>query len=212
MNKVTTMEGMIESSLKLLEDAESNARDTPPEAFQEAFGIVILESMQAGFFFSAEVGTGILLRHDKTNSAWSPPLAIGLTGVGAGLSFGAEKKHMIIFLKEDQFDQTAMTNDFTISLGLEQSFAIGPIGESNEIASNIGNKGSGIATGYSTAVGLYTGLQAGGSTIAPRTAINKKFYGEKLTPKEILFGSIEVPQSEALAKLHAQLSKLAISK
>ena len=74
------MEGMIEEALKMLDDGYSRISIRPSE-IKKCHGIVFLESVQVGFLFSAQMGTGILLRHDKEKNVWGPPLAIGLTGV-----------------------------------------------------------------------------------------------------------------------------------
>ena len=207
MSSVISMEGMIEASLKLLCDNDMPEDEMAAGAFQNAHGVVIMESVQAGFLVSAEVGTGILLRHDKQTQQWSAPLAIGLTGVGAGFSMGAQKKHMIIFLNDEQMTK-AMTSDFSLKFGFDQGWSIGKFGEGNEIHGQVGNKGTGVSSGHSENIGIYSGLQAETTAMAPRTLINKKFYGEKLRPKEIVFGKPEdiMPQpSEPLQNLHAKL-------
>lgn len=221
------MEGMIESALQFLQDpltgavAPSNtiSKDadpyaalptrTKPKSFQDCYGIVILEAIQVGFLFSAQMGTGILLRHDQATNTWSPPLAIGLTGVGAGLMMGAEKKQMIIFLTKDQMTKS-MSSDFSLRLGVENSYAIG-YGEVGQMTAQIGNQGGPTATsGEGITKGFYTGAQVEGSALAPRTAINEKFYGTKLDPKEILFGKPEdiEPDCAALKRLQHKLFDL----
>jgi lipid-binding SYLF domain-containing protein len=59
-------------------DPKSNG--VPKGLFQqELFGIVLISVVEAGFIFSGNVGTGILLaRYD--DGKWSPPCAVGLTG------------------------------------------------------------------------------------------------------------------------------------
>lgn len=205
-NNANTMEGMIDSAIQLLENPRFKL---PPHLFEHSFGIVLLESVQAGFLFSAQMGTGLLLRHDKHTSSWSPPLAIGVTGVGAGLSMGAEKKHMVIFLTADQMTR-AFSSDFSLRLGVQTSMVVYDVGEEMDLTAQIGNKGSGATSAYTSSRGFYMGVEAAGSALAPRTAINKKFYGQKLTPKKIVFGNVEdVPQCEALDHLHALLFELA---
>lgn len=206
MSQVTSMEGMISAALKILKETEDY--DLPREDLKNAKGVVIMESIQAGFFFSAQVGTGILLLHDKATDSWSNPLAIGLTGVGAGLAIGAEKKNMIILLNDDQMTQ-AMASDFSFRFGFDQSWAIGKVGEGGNLAAQVGNKGSGMSVGHSTNVGIYTGISADGTLLAPRTHVNEKYYGKKLKPKEIVFdGAKDPPPSADLVFLYSKLSQL----
>lgn len=223
---ISTMEGMIESALQFLQDPLTDAVAPPgtmpkdadpyaalptrskPKAFQDCSGIVILEAIQVGFLFSAQMGTGILLRHDQATNTWSPPLAIGLTGVGAGLVMGAEKKQMIIFLSGDQMTK-AMSSDFSIRLGVENSYSIG-YGEVGQMTAQVGNQGGTATSGEGTTKGFYTGAQIEGTALAPRTAINEKFYGKKLDPKEILFGKPEdiEPECATLKRLQHKLFDL----
>ena len=199
---------MMEAGLKLLNEADM-PQDLTTEAFQRAHGIVLMESVQAGFLLSAEMGTGILMRKDPTTGKWSSPLAIGLTGVGGGFTFGAHKRNIVVFLNNEQMEKAAMS-DFSITGGFDQAWAIGPIGEGNDITAQIGNAGTGLSSGHSQNVGIYTGLQAETAVMAPRTHINKKYYGEKLTPKEIVLEehSDIMPKSELLDQLHAKLKAM----
>jgi SH3 domain-containing YSC84-like protein 1 len=63
-----------------------------PELFGPSLlGIAIINVVEAGFVFSGNVGTGIIIARDGDGSnKWSPPSAIGLTGVGFGIMMGYE--------------------------------------------------------------------------------------------------------------------------
>ncbi|CAB9513864.1 LAS seventeen-binding protein 3 [Seminavis robusta] len=210
-NKITKrankMEGMIQASVKLLEKWEFQER-LSPKVVQHAHGIAILEIIQAGFLFNGQIGTGVLLRHDKTTNTWGHPLAIGLTGAGAGISLGAEKKHIAIFLTREQMTQ-AMASDFSLRLGLQTSLVVMDAGEEMDLTAHVGNKGSGVSSAYASTLGFYLGVEANGSVLAPRKAVNEAFYGAKLTPKKIVFGQVEdAPACEALDQLRTKLLEL----
>ncbi len=64
-------------------------------------GIIILTVAEAGFIFSGNVGTGIIIAHDQVHGTWSPPSALGLGGVGFGLMAGAEVKDLVICVMDD---------------------------------------------------------------------------------------------------------------
>jgi SH3 domain-containing YSC84-like protein 1 len=62
-----------------------------PELFGPSLlGIAIINVVEAGFVFSGNVGTGIVIARDggEGSNKWSPPSAIGLTGIGFGLMIG----------------------------------------------------------------------------------------------------------------------------
>ena len=200
------MEGLIESSLSTLEELKL---ELPAAAFEHSFGLVIMEAVQVGFIFSGSVGTGILLHHDKTTHTWSPPIAVGLTGLGAGFLAGIEKKHMVIFLTQVQM-MHAMASDFSFRLGAEYSVAVGPIGAEYDVTGHVGTKGSGVTSGYTHTKGWYMGLEMQGAALAPRPAVNQAFYQQAYEPKKVLFGKIDnIPACPALDRLHAKLAELA---
>ena len=203
--QIIVMEGMIYAGLRTLEEMKLSI---PAAAFEHSFGLVLLEAVQVGFIFSAGVGTGILLRHDKQNKTWSPPLAIGISNVGAGLAAGLERKHVVIFLTEDQM-MHAMASDFSFRLGIQSSVAAGPIGEEHDLTAHIGTEGAGVTSSYTHVRGLYVGLEMEGAMLGPRDRVNEQFYGD-IPPKKILFGVVEnMPKLKALDRLHTKLNELA---
>ena len=54
-------------------------------------GIILLSVVEAGFIFSGNVGTGVIIAN-KYDGTWSPPSALGLGGIGWGFMVGAEVK------------------------------------------------------------------------------------------------------------------------
>lgn len=56
-----------------------------PDLFGPALlGIAFVTIVEGGFIFSGNVGTGIVMSRDPNDGSWSPPSAIGMTGVGWG--------------------------------------------------------------------------------------------------------------------------------
>mgnify|MGYP006198698643 CR=1 FL=1 len=51
----------------------------PRGFFENCVGLILISVLEAGFIFSGNVGTGILIAK-KDEKSWSPPSAIGLTG------------------------------------------------------------------------------------------------------------------------------------
>lgn len=197
----------MESSVDLLEEM---AQLVPAVEFQQCSGVVIVEVFQGGLFLSAQIGRGILMRHDAVTNAWSPPLAIGMTGVGAGLLMGFERKTMVIFLNGDQMTN-AMSSDFSLRLGMQNSIVLYDGGETLDMTAQLGNKGYALTSAYTSTEGLYFGpLEVDGAAMAPRTAVNEQFYGQKLPPKQVVHRDIgEWPNSDALERLHAKLMQFA---
>ena len=68
----------------------------PPGLFSRCLGICILSVVEAGFIFSGNLGTGIVMA--RSNGKWGNPVAIGMTGVGFGLLAGGSLKDILIFI------------------------------------------------------------------------------------------------------------------
>lgn len=66
----------------------------PPSILRTAAGLAILSVTRAGFLLSARAGSGVVI--GRTPDGWSAPSAIGLAGIGAGLSAGVEMTEFII--------------------------------------------------------------------------------------------------------------------
>lgn len=187
---ITSMEGMIEDALYILDDF---GMGIPKYYWKHCYGVVILSSVEIGCLFNGNVGSGILISHDQRNKTWSPPCAIGLTGVGVGFMCGAEKKDAIFFLMEQQTMNAAKGN-FQIRLGSQSSFALGPVGMEFETTTQASKKGMGVTSSFCYTKGLYAGVSAESSIMSPRKYINKKFYGET-DIERILDGNVEAPEN-----------------
>jgi lipid-binding SYLF domain-containing protein len=78
----TTMQGMIWNANHVLDQALDPATNGVPKAlFEKCKGLILISVIEAGFIFSGNVGTGLLLAKKK-DGAWSAPCAVGLTGIG----------------------------------------------------------------------------------------------------------------------------------
>ncbi len=72
----------------------------PKVIVKDCKGIIILTVAEAGFIFSGNVGTGVIIAH-KEDGTWSPPSALGLGGIGWGLMAGAEVKDLVICVMDE---------------------------------------------------------------------------------------------------------------
>ena len=76
----TTMAGMIWNANHVLSTAlDPKTNGVPRSLFeQDLKGILLISIIEAGFMFTGNVGTGILLA--RRQGQWSPPCAVGLGG------------------------------------------------------------------------------------------------------------------------------------
>lgn len=71
------------------------------------------------------------------------------------------------------------------------------------------NKGVGANIALSCSQGIFGGISIEGAFLNPRPRVNEKFYGQKLTPAEILQGAVQVPAgNHLLPEVYDKLDKL----
>merc|ERR1712113_394771 len=117
---------------------------------------------------------------------FSPPVATGLSGVGWGFVMGASLKN-IVYLIYDEMTLKAMSGGAGVKLSTQTEASLGTWGRTAEATNIISNKGIGSNIALSYSKGVFGGLSVEGAVCAPRKAVNEKFYGKKVSPKEILF-------------------------
>lgn len=188
---------------------DPNTGGLHPELFSPALkGIAFITIVEAGFVFSGNVGTGIVMSRKKDGS-WSPPSALGVTGVGWGFIMGASLKN-IVYLIYDEDTLKSLSGDVGFKIGTQVESSLGNWGRTAEATSMISNHGVGVDVCISYSKGIFGGLSIEGALLNPRKAVNAKFYGKEVTPKEILFeDAVSAPETETLLpEVYAKLDKL----
>ncbi|KAL0080571.1 hypothetical protein F4703DRAFT_1869416 [Phycomyces blakesleeanus] len=153
----------------------------PSDILAKAQGLAIYTVIKAGFLFSGRAGF-----------AWSAPSAIGTGGIGAGGQIGAELTDFILVLNTKEAVKT-FSHFGNVTLGGNVSVAAGPIGRNAEASGTATFKHVSAIYSYSKTKGLFAGVSVEGSVILTRNDTNEKFYGRKVTAKELLNGSVPPP-------------------
>jgi lipid-binding SYLF domain-containing protein len=182
-----------------------------PDPISPTDGIVLMSAYQASFLFSANGGTGILLRHDKRGNKWSAPCAIGFGGAGIGIQAGLEKKSVIMFLSEKAAMKT-LSGEFQLRVGSQITLALGPEGEEDDFYAHFSNRGVASTSSFAHTKGLAFGISFEGSIITPRFKANEEYFGEKVSTKKILYGEVTVPEGSKLGELHQALEAAMVKK
>lgn len=205
----TTMEGMIWNANHVLDSAlDPKTVGIPRDLFKACKGIVLISAVEAGFVFSGNVGTGVVMARGD-DGQWSPPSAIGLGGMGFGFMAGAEVKDIVIVVM-DQNTMSAFSGDGQIKFGGQVGLTAGPVGRELDLSLNLSNKGAGGSFAYTFSQGLFGGVALEGAAIGARRGENNKFYGNEATPQQILFesGSVEIKPDSGILELHKKLEIL----
>lgn len=121
---------------------------------------------------------------------------------------GAQVSDHVFLLMTDNAVKMITSSDRSIHLGTDIGVAVGPLGRSVE--GNVGTSGAfkvaPIYT-YSLSKGLYAGISVDGKVMFARHDVNENFYGQRLTPAEILGGGVPSPPAaqplyDALKRCH----------
>lgn len=165
-----------------------------------------MSALEAGFIFSGNIGSGVLLVK-RDDGSWSPPLAIGSLGVGWGFIAGAEAKDVVIFLF-DNYTVETLSGDAQAKLGGQISLTLGPIGREFDSSFHASNKGLGTTIAFTYSKGVFGGVSVEGAILGPRSACNGYVYGNA-SSKQIAFDEgFAYPQGKGIEEMHEKLAIL----
>jgi SH3 domain-containing YSC84-like protein 1 len=179
---ISEPEKRIEKASKVFEEImyDSNSR-IPPKVLKESKAIAIIPGViRAGFFFGGTRGEGVLMVREE-GGPWSNPAFVSLTAGSLGLQFGAKSTDIVLVFRSRDAINKFMTGSF--KFGGSVSGTAGPM-ESAPVNSAKGFKDAPVYT-YARSTGLFGGLSLEGSELAFDATRNEKFYGKRLTARQI---------------------------
>jgi lipid-binding SYLF domain-containing protein len=162
--------------------------------------LIVPRLFKAGFFFGGEGGDAVLLA--RTGAGWSAPAFYTLASASFGLQIGAQESEVLLFIMTQKALDAVMQNEFKI--GADAGLAVVTLGSSAEIATTTALRADIVVWASST--GAYAGISLNGSVIAPRPSFNREYYGQDVTPGDILLRhDVSSPEAHGL---QAALSNL----
>jgi lipid-binding SYLF domain-containing protein len=166
-----------------------------------AKGLCFLTVIKAGLVVSGRVGTGLLLAN--LGEKWSAPCALGTLGMGWGMLAGGDITHYLVVLTTMEAVESLV--DGTVQLGAELGVAVGPLGRSatSQVSASQNDWAVHPAYSYAHSQGLFAGMSLEGSILTVRADVNAKFYGQHLTPDQVL----GLPQPKAAEPLYMALER-----
>jgi len=170
------------------------------ENFKNAKGVLIYHQvLKAGFILGGSGGTGVFLVKDPKTGDWSQPAFYTLGSVSFGLQIGGEAAQtLIVAMTQKAVDSLYTTS---VKLGGDTSVAVGPVGTG--IKSNV----KADFFSFSMSKGAYAGLNLEGSVVKVRDKLNKAYYGEEVTPVNIIVE--KKVSADGSKQLRADLKKAA---
>lgn len=178
----------------------------PARLMEQARGVAVMTVIKTGFGLAGvEFGTGLVVGRQADNR-WSAPSAIGTAGLSWGALVGAQvSDHVFLLMTDDAVD--LLFQNGSAQLGADVGVAVGPLGRALE--ADLGAAPGKVAPiyTYSLSKGLYAGISLDGKVIVTRDNVNEKFYGRKVSGREILAGTVPHPPAaqplyEALTRCH----------
>ena len=199
---VSSMEERIEKTIDVLEEyGKAQGDSIPREVFHEAKGLVVMWVIKAGFLIAGEGGDGLVVT--RKGKKWSYPTAISAAGAGVGFQAGGSSQDYVLLLNtEEAVEQFSKKGNYTSSAEVEGT--AGPTGR--ELSAGVATVNAPVYT-YSFTKGLFGGVSLSGLGYGSADDTNENFYGERLTPREILDGKVK-KTPEAVKRLWKALEEL----
>lgn len=157
--------------------------------------------IKAGFLIAGEGGDGLVVI--RQGQKWSHPSAISAAGAGVGFQAGGSSQDYVLLLNtEEAVRQFSQKGNYTSSAEVEGT--AGPTGR--ELSAGVATVNAPVYT-YSFTKGLFGGVSLSGLGYGSADDTNENFYGQRLTPKEILDGKVK-KTPEAVKRLWKALEDL----
>jgi lipid-binding SYLF domain-containing protein len=163
----------------------------PQALLDKAQCVIIVPGMiKAALGIGGEYGRGFASCRAGTSS-WGPPVALKLIGGSFGLQLGAQATDIVMLVMNKRGFERLLKDKFTI--GGEASAAAGPVGRSAAAETDALMHAEILS--WSRSRGVFAGVSLNGTVVQIDKEENVKLYGKPLTSKEILEGTIPVPES-----------------
>jgi len=167
----------------------------PPRVLRKAKGLAIFTAFRTGLSISGAAGSGVLIAR-KQDGSWGLPSGILLHTLGVGYLVGMDVYDTVLVLRTQAAVDAFAKPRLRVSIGTELSVTAGPksivVG-----AVDMGISDRSPAWAYTKSKGLYAGIQFDGTIIGEREDENERFYGRKITTKELIRGDGKRPMDAA---------------
>ena len=156
--------------------------------------LIIPNQLKGAFIVGAQGGSGVLIAKDQ-NGAWGYP---GFYTIGAGslgFQIGFQNSSAVLVILTERGLDAVIENQ--VKLGVDVSVAMGPVGQGLSGATTTA-AGADIAA-FARTEGLFAGGSLEGALLVKRDDWNADFYGQGLTPRDIVLGNkYSNPKADAL--------------
>jgi lipid-binding SYLF domain-containing protein len=158
----------------------------PDKVMSNAKCIAVIPSMvKIAIGFGGNHGKGVATC--RTESGWSAPAPITITGGSWGLQLGGQAIDLVMIVTNDQGMQHLLSSKF--KLGADASAAAGPVGR--DAAADTDVKMRAEVLTYSRARGLFAGIDLSGAVLTQDKDETRLLYGSFVPFSDILSGKVQ---------------------
>jgi len=181
----------IDNSAKVLNEIMATPdKAIPDKVMRSAKCIAVIPSMvKIAVGFGGNHGKGVATC--RTESGWSAPAPITITGGSWGLQLGGQAVDLVMIVTNDQGMQHLLSSKF--KLGADASAAAGPVGR--DAAADTDVKMRAEVLTYSRARGLFAGIDLSGASLTQDKDETRLLYGKFVPFSDILGGKVHPTDS-----------------
>ncbi|MBM3856317.1 MAG: lipid-binding SYLF domain-containing protein [Verrucomicrobia bacterium] len=175
----------------------------PPNVWQRARAVLILNQFKAGFLLGVQDGYGVIMVK-KPNGRWSVPVLVNAGEASLGFQVGAKAVESVYIITDETTPRILFTQRFNV--GVDAKAVIGPkAAEANRYNEEI------LRTpmlAYTKSAGLYAGATVKAGHISRSDQSNFVVYNTRYTLPELLYSDWVQPPPE-VQPLMALVQRLA---
>lgn len=165
-------------------------RSIPTDLLRKAECVAIVPGLKKGaFVVGAKYGRGFV--SCRSGSGWSAPAGIRVEGGSVGFQIGGTEIDVVLAVMNKRGVDRLLSSAFT--LGGDASVAAGPLGRT--AAAQTDAMMTAEILSWSRSRGVFAGVALEGATLRGDDEANRDLYGKKLTLREIVTGTLDVPAS-----------------
>ena len=177
----------IESAAKVLDEVMATPdKAIPDKVIRHAKCIAVIPSMvKIAVGFGGNHGKGVATC--RTDTGWSAPAPITITGGSWGLQLGGQAIDLVMIINNESGMDHLLSSKF--KLGADASAAAGPVGRDAGADTDLKLKAEVLT--YSRARGLFAGIDLNGAAITQDKDETRVLYGSFMPFSEILGGKVQ---------------------
>jgi len=160
----------------------------PKDQREKARCVVVVPSFYSGgFLLGARHGHGVVAC--RTETGWSAPGFVTVSGGSAGLQAGFESADVVMLVMSERGKEKLFRSSFELGAGM--SAAAGPAGKDRQASTD--QTMTAEIVSYARARGLFAGVELSGAAVRRDKAAESSLYGDSRDIQTILAGTVPNP-------------------